>query len=183
MPERSLSWALIFSIRHITSLLSLGIADSTSAPCWWTWGGSFEQWDHKLKHRNAENETLDRMHKGHLLTVWELQQEGSVIFCDVSWDYARWVMQSCAGLSVSTNDLCKGTVRWTLESCSSYGGRPGERNSPSVLFRVILIFPGPLLLLWLQPPWKSHSGIANSQLITSHLCFQVSYNSFSSITS
>lgn len=63
----------IFSVRHITVFLCLGIPDSTSALCL---GIILNCKTINKKHKNENNPALSRPWKGHVFTVGKLKQEG-----------------------------------------------------------------------------------------------------------
>ena len=86
MPEQSLS-TYIFSIRHITAFLCLGMLDNTSA----LYVESILNSEiNNKKHKDAKNSTtLNRLQKRCLFAIWELNQEG----CHPVWPplkHVRW---------------------------------------------------------------------------------------------
>ena len=81
MSEWSLSNTHIFSIRHITAILTFVTPGSTLALCL---GAILNTKIINKKHKNAKSVVLNKLWKGHLFTVWELKQEGRVLPCSIS---------------------------------------------------------------------------------------------------
>ena len=80
MSEWSLSNACIFSIRRITDFLTFVTQDSTLELCLQAILNT------KVINKSTKMQTvvLNKLWKEHLLTVWELKQEGRMLPCSVS---------------------------------------------------------------------------------------------------
>lgn len=91
MSEWSLSGIYVFSERHTTAFLRLGKVDNTSALLLQAILNSYIT---NTKYKNAKTVPwLSRPQKGHLITVWELTQEGRYHLSDLSWECAEWLTQ------------------------------------------------------------------------------------------